>query len=68
MAFLPVAEELASHKNSIGVIDHICDDNGINLLNTEEEVDFTSIQSINGNNDIYMNEYENIIHKYHAPF
>ena len=28
------SEELASHQNSTGVIDHTCDDNGINLLNT----------------------------------
>ena len=29
-----VSEELESHQNSTGVIDHTCDDNGINLLNT----------------------------------
>ena len=28
------SEELASHKNSTGVIDHTCDYNGINLINT----------------------------------
>ena len=50
------------------MIDHTCDDNGINLLNTEEEADVTSIQSINGTNDIYMNDDEIFIHKYYAPF
>ena len=29
------SEEIASHHNSTRVIDHTCDDNGINLLNTE---------------------------------
>ena len=29
------SEEIASHQISTGVIDHTCDDNGINLLNTE---------------------------------
>ena len=38
------SEELASHQNSTSVIDHLCDDNGINLLNTEEEVGVTSFQ------------------------
>ena len=28
------SEEIASHNNSTGVIDHTCDDNGIYLLNT----------------------------------
>ena len=28
------SEELESHKNSTGLIDNTCDDNGINLLNT----------------------------------
>ena len=27
-------EEIASHQNSTGVIDHTCDENEINLLNT----------------------------------
>ena len=30
------SEEIASHQNSTGVTDHICDENVINLLNTEE--------------------------------
>ena len=29
------SEEIASHQNSTGVIDHTCDDNGIDVLNTE---------------------------------
>ena len=28
------SEEIESHQNSTGIIDHTCDDNGINLLNT----------------------------------
>ena len=28
------SEEIASHKNSAGLIDNTCDDNGTNLLNT----------------------------------
>ena len=62
------SEEIAYHHNSIGIIYHTCDDNGINLLNTEEEVDVISIQSINGINDIAMNNDEKFIHKYYAPF
>ena len=31
-------------------------------------MDVTSIQSINGTNDISMNDDENVIHKYYAPF
>ena len=51
-------EELASNQNPTGVIAHIYDDNGINLLNTEEEVDVPSIQYINGPNNIFMNDDE----------
>ena len=50
------------------MIDHTCDYNGINSLNIEQEVDVTSIRSINGTNDISINEDENSIHKYYAPF
>ena len=38
------SEKMASHKNSTGVTDHKCDDNGIHLLNTEDEVDVTYVQ------------------------
>ena len=30
------SEELAPHKNSTGVIDYTCDENGINLLDTQK--------------------------------
>ena len=50
------------------MISHTCHDNGINLLNTEEEAYITYIQSINVTNDISMNDDENFIHKYYAPF
>ena len=62
------SEEIEYHNNSTGVIDHTFDGNWINLLNTEEESNITSIQSINGNNYISMNDNENFIHKYYAPF
>ena len=50
------------------MIDHTFNDNANNLLNNEQEVDFTSIHSINATNDISMNDDENLIHKYNAPF
>ena len=62
------SEEIASHNNSTVLIDHTRDDNGINLLNTEEESDVTSIQYISGTNGISINEDENFIHKYYVPF
>ena len=62
------SEEISSHKNSAKVIDHTYDDNGINILNTEEEADFTPIHYINSNNDISMNYEDNFIHKCYAPF
>ena len=31
-------------------------------------MDVTSIQSINGTNDISINDDENVIHEYYAPF
>ena len=30
------SQEISSHKNLVELIDHTCDDNGINLLITEE--------------------------------
>ena len=60
--------EISSNQNSADVIDDTCDDNGNNLLNTEEEVDLTSIHSINGTNYISMNDNDNFIHEYYAPF
>ena len=62
------SEEISSHQNSEELIDYTCDDNGMNLLNTYEEADVTSIHSINATNDISMNDDYNFIHKYYAPF
>ena len=45
-----------------------CDYSGNNVLNIEEEADVTSIHSINETNDISMNDDDNFIHKYYAPF
>ena len=47
---------------------HTCDDNGNNILNTDEETDFISIHYINATNDISMNYYDNFINRYDAPF
>ena len=38
------SEEISYHHNSTGLIDHTCYDNRINLLNTEWDVDITSIK------------------------
>ena len=62
------SEEIVSHQNSTGVIYHACDDNVINLINTEKVADVHSIQSINVTNDISINYNEKFIHKYYAPF
>ena len=62
------SEELSFHQNSTGVIDHTCDYNGINLLNTDKEAGVTSIKYINGTNEIYIYDEDNFIHKYYAPF
>ena len=61
------SEEIASHQNSTRVIDHKCDDNGINLLNIEEEAYVRSINDINATNEISINDDDNVIHKYYAP-
>ena len=45
-----ISEEISSHQNLAEVIYHTCDDNGIVLLNTEEEADVISIHSINATN------------------
>ena len=68
MDYKNASEQIASHNNSTGVIDHTCNYNGIDLINTEEEADVTSIQSMNRTNDISINEDEIFIHKYYAPF
>ena len=53
------SENIASNKNSTVVIDHKYDENGINLLNTEEEADVTYIQYINGTNGISTSDDKN---------
>ena len=57
-----------SHQNSAEIIDHTFYDNGINLVNTEEELDVKSIHSINKTNHISMNYDVNYIYKYNEPF
>ena len=37
-------------------------------INTEEEAYFTSIHYNNANNDISINDDDNFINKYYAPF
>ena len=49
-----ISEEISSHQNLAELIDHTCDDNGNHLLNSEEGVDATSINSINATNEIYL--------------
>ena len=63
-----ISEQISSHQNPAEVIDHLCDDNGINELNTEEEEDVTYINLINSTNYIYMNDDDNFIHKYYVLF
>ena len=62
------SEEVSSHQNSAEVIYHTCDYNEINLLYIQKEACITSIYSINATNDISMNNDNNFIHKYYAPF
>ena len=52
-------------KKSAEIIDHVCDDSGINLVNTEEEADVIYISSKNRTNDIYMNYDGNYLHKFY---
>ena len=42
-----MSEEILSHQSSSEIIDHAYDESGINLVNTEEEADFTCINCIN---------------------
>ena len=58
-----ISEKQLSHQNPSEIIDHTLDNNEINLVNKEEEVDFTYIHSIYITNDICMNDDENYIHK-----
>ena len=61
-------KEISSHKNSAEMIDHKLDDNGINLVNIEEEADVISTHSMNETNNIYMNDDEKYIYKYSVLF
>ena len=63
-----ISEDISYHHNSEEVIDHTCDNNGINVPNTEEEADVTPIHSINKTNDISINDGENFIPEYYIPF
>ena len=63
-----ISKEISSHTNPSKLIYHTCDDNGNNLLNTEEEANAKSIHSINATNDISMKDDDNFIHKYYAPY
>ena len=59
-----ISEEISSHHNSAEVIDHTCDDNGNNILNTEEEGAITSTHYINETNYISMKDDDNSIHTF----
>ena len=63
-----ISKNISSHQNSAQIIDHTCDDNGINIVNTEEGADLTSIHYINEINVTSMNDNENYIHEYYAQF
>ena len=47
-------------------IDHSCDESGMDLDITEEEVYVTYIHSTNAKNNISMNYDANVSHKYYA--
>ena len=49
-------------------MDHTWDGNGNNVLNIEKEAGFISIHSINATNEISMNNDDNYMYKYYAPF
>ena len=63
-----ISEKISSHHNSEDLIDHVCDENGNNLINTATEEDITSIHSINATNNISIIDDDNFIQKYYAPF
>ena len=63
-----ISEQIQFHKSSADIIDHTCDDNGINLHNIEEEADVTLIHYINATNDRSMNNNDQFIHNYYSPF
>ena len=49
-------------------MDRTRDDNLNHVLYIQEEADVTSIHYINASNDISMNDDENYVQKYYAPF
>ena len=49
-----ISEDILYYTNLAEAIDHKCDENGTNLLNTEKEADVTSIDYINETNDTSM--------------
>ena len=51
-----ISEEISSHQNPAEIIDHAYDGSGINLENTEKEVDLTCIRYTNKTNDISKND------------
>ena len=63
-----MSERISYYQISAEIIDHACDDSGINLVNIEEEVDVTCIHSTNETNNISMNDdvisTMNIMHFY----
>ena len=59
-----ISEEISSHQNSAQLTFHKCDIKEINIVNTDEEVDVTSVHAINATNDISKNDDLNHIHKY----
>ena len=63
-----ISEEISSHKNPAEINDHICDENGMNLVNTEEESDVTPIHYIKATNYISMNDDDTYINKYYSQF
>ena len=63
-----IIEEISYHQTSLEILYHTCDDSGINLANTEEEVDAICTNSTNENNNISKNDDANFFHKYYALF
>ena len=55
-------------KNSTKIDGYARDKNGINSVNTEEEVDVTCTHAINETNNMSINDNSNYTHKYYAPF
>ena len=60
----------SSRQNLAEIIDYACNDSGIYLVNTREEVYSTCINSTNKTNDISMNDDDkfsiNIMHNFYC--